>query len=162
MVLDDVCYDPIPLRRRLYTCLRIRYRCGYSYKDAGQERVLALRMKHEHFQNLLAGATLAHDVSSSTNRDSARVQWDPERGPRLERLENTRSIQIGIPASLLEVWVEQWIVGIEDVTEKARSMKSALDCDANIGPEELIAQGLLPLEREYAIPKELAHHLGIA
>ncbi|KAI9723661.1 MAG: hypothetical protein M1812_000961 [Candelaria pacifica] len=137
------------------------YRCGYSYKDTRQECVLALRMKHEHFQKLLAGATLAQNVTPSTHRDSARVQWDPERGPRLERLEDVRSIQIGIPAALMKVWVDEWIESIEDVTEKARSMRSMLDSDTDVTSEELIFRGLLPREREYAIPTELAQHLGM-
>lgn len=29
------------------------YRCGYSYKDVGQEKVLAIRMRHEDLRRLL-------------------------------------------------------------------------------------------------------------
>lgn len=36
------------------------YRCGYSYKDKGQERVLAIRMRHEHFRQLLEQAVVCH------------------------------------------------------------------------------------------------------
>lgn len=38
------------------------YRAGYSYKDPGQERILALKMKHDTFINLLERAVLTtHD-----------------------------------------------------------------------------------------------------
>lgn len=34
------------------------YRCGYSFKDKGQERVLAIRMTHEGFRQLLGQAVV--------------------------------------------------------------------------------------------------------
>ena len=139
----------------------IRYRSGYSYKDSRQARILALRMKHANFRSLLATATLSHGSDSETaEHDQARVQWDPERGPRLERLE-WRSIQIGVPIGLVNVWVEEWIEGIEDVTHVAREMKDALDADPTLGEEDLVARGLIPIERDYQVPEELRRHLGM-
>ena len=41
------------------------YRSGYSHKDPGQERVLALRMKHEHFRLLLSQAVVCHGQTLS-------------------------------------------------------------------------------------------------
>ena len=139
----------------------VRYRSGYSQKDSRQARILAIRMKHANFRSLLATATLSHGSNSKTaEHDQARVQWDPERGPRLERLE-WRSIQIGVPIGLVNVWIEEWIEEIEDVTDMAREMKEALDSDPALGEEELIGRGLMPKEREYRIPEELMRHLGM-
>lgn len=48
------------------------YRCGYSYKDANQDHVLAIRMKHESFEAMLHQACLAH--KSHTRGESVVVQ----------------------------------------------------------------------------------------
>ncbi|KAF9290647.1 hypothetical protein BGZ68_006501 [Mortierella alpina] len=161
------------------------YRAGYSYKDPGQERILALKMKHDSFINLLERAVLTtHDKeegmsskegeslrvrSDETSRKISRrnhhtpgaekspevkVQWDPERTIRLEKLEY-RSIQIGIPRALSLDWVKNMIVKIEDVTDKARKLKQVLDDKPDITDEELIQLGLIPMERPYELPEKL-------
>ena len=96
------------------------YRSGYSTKDARQSRILALKMTHENFQNLLAQAVVCHGAALSDEEKArpVRVQWDPERGPGLEVL-GYRSTQIGIGEKLSRKWAEEWIESIEDVTDKA-------------------------------------------
>ena len=137
-----------------------RYRCGYSHKDRGQERVLALRMTHSHFHELLGTARLSTHAGAAADPDSVRVQWDPERGPRLERLQ-VRSIQIGIPAARCRQWVEERILSIEDVTDRAQELKRSLDVDPALGSEKLVEMGLLPQEREYPLPDAVAQLLGM-
>lgn len=210
------------------------YRSGYSYKDKGQERILALKMRHEDFLDLLRRGVLTtahsernlpvdHDpagvdsgaqgnldgggdpsIASTasekmslnlagdfTNKEqeqqnqgrewerkgrkpkrsshrlrsdssSVKVQWDPERSIRIERLDY-RSIQIGIPGSLTRQWCEEMIVGIEDVTGKARELKRVLDSDTDkkITLEELVERGLVPVEREFEVPAEIRRALGM-
>ncbi|KAI3317940.1 ATP-dependent RNA helicase DHX8 [Xylariaceae sp. AK1471] len=150
------------------------YRAGYSYKDKNQERILALKMKHEHFIALLQNAILAtgsnksipsddHGISDKPTREmpaAVKVQWDPERTPRLERL-GYRSIQIGIPSSLAATWVDEWIAGIEDVTEKARALERELRGNQEVTDEELLRRGLVPLEREFPVPLEVQQALGM-
>lgn len=82
------------------------------------------------------------------------MQWDPERDPRLQVLPY-RSIQIGISGALSGSWSSEWIVGIEDVTEKARALKKALDEDSTLSLERLIDLGLMPVERTYPVSEEL-------
>ncbi|KAI8944187.1 ATP-dependent RNA helicase DHX8 [Xylaria longipes] len=149
------------------------YRAGYSYKDKNQERILALEMKHEHLIALLRNATLTtHSGQGTTSCDTAspdkptrekssvvKVQWDPERTPRLEKL-GYRSIQIGIPSSLATTWAEEWIVGIEDVTEKARALEQELRENQGISDEELVRRGLVPPEREFIVPLEVRQIIG--
>ncbi|KAI1090130.1 ATP-dependent RNA helicase DHX8 [Rostrohypoxylon terebratum] len=144
------------------------YRAGYSYKDKNQEHILALKMKHEHFIALLRTATLTTEPGTGvtlgdaadagkhpTEKVSAvKVQWDPERTPRLEKL-GYRSIQIGIPSSLAATWVDEWIVRIEDVTEKARALERELRENPGVTDEELLRKGLVPLEREFPVPLEV-------
>jgi hypothetical protein len=82
------------------------------------------------------------------------VQWDPERSPSLQRLPY-RSIQIGIPAALSAQWVEEWIVGIEDVTERAKELKKCVDEDPSVTLDELVRRGLMPTETEFVVPDDV-------
>jgi hypothetical protein len=83
-----------------------------------------------------------------------RVQWDPERSPKIGKLDY-RSIQMGIPNALIKQWIDEWIVSIEDVTEQARELMRVLNEDKEISREELVERGLLPEERVYEISDEL-------
>jgi hypothetical protein len=174
------------------------YRAGYSYKDPGQERILAIRMRHEDFLGLLKRAVLTFghggakeepgpepQAPQATPRESdetapqpagsdketkmgrrrhrdpaagkspdVKVQWDPERTVRLEKLEY-RSIQIGIPAALSPEWTEKWIVGIEDVTDRARELKRVLDEEPDVSDVELVKLGLVPVERPFEVSEDL-------
>lgn len=148
------------------------YRSGYSYKDAGQSRILALKMKKDDFFGLLEQAVLsthpsphAHVDKESTNKTVAheratdvRVQWDPERNARLEGLPY-RSIQIGIPGTLSNKWAGEWVVSIEDVTERARELKKALEEEPDVSTEELVKRGLVPEEKPLDVPEEILTRL---
>ncbi|KAM3507804.1 hypothetical protein MY11210_007007 [Beauveria gryllotalpidicola] len=154
----------------------IMYRAGYSYKDARQARILALRVTHEHFLGLLQRGVLSHGetvaaatttaaaatrVRTASGRDDVvRIQWDPERTPALQRLPY-RSIQIGIPGSLSERWVSEWIVSIEDVTETAKDLKRTLDENGHVPLEVLIERRLVPVERPFAVPDSIITKLGM-
>ncbi|KAJ4347925.1 uncharacterized protein N0V89_009297 [Didymosphaeria variabile] len=137
------------------------YRSGYSYKDANQSCILALKMKHEHFATLLRSALVAGDPRAAKEGGATVVQWDPERGARLEKL-GWRSIQIGIRGEVRERWIEEWIGSIEDVTEVARGMKKKVDEDADVGVKELVRTGLVPEERLYAVERGIVERLGMS
>jgi hypothetical protein len=139
------------------------YRAGYSYKDNRQARILALKMKHEDFQNLLKrGKLTTHGPGGQSNSKSdeavVNIQWDPERAPNMDKLPY-RSIQIGIPGVVVTEWVKNGIVSIEDVTDKARKLKAAVDQDSKISLEDLIKQGLVPEEKPYELPIEIQNTL---
>ena len=135
------------------------YRCGYSYKEAEQERVLALRIKHNHFRTMLHQACLASKAHKTG--ETILVQWDPERGPRLEKLEY-RSLQMGIPPSSKKEWVDEWIESIEDVTDVARKLREKLDQDPKVEKTELVELGLIPYERPYAVPDDVRKRLEMS
>ncbi|KKA30842.1 hypothetical protein TD95_000738 [Thielaviopsis punctulata] len=136
------------------------YRCGWATKE-NQERVLAIKMRHEHFAELLSQAVptdqitvcsikpssasaslemprmpklITHQkLTDCANKHSVRmavrtkstdvhIQWDPERNFHLDKLP-IRSIQIGIPACLVQKWIDEWIVSIKDVTDSAREFR---------------------------------------
>jgi hypothetical protein len=149
------------------------YRSGYSYKDSRQAHILALKMRHEDFIKLLESAVLAHgptrpQVGTEENEIEKRarskcvvVQWDPERSFRIGKLDH-RSIQIGIPRAVVEEWVKEGIMSIEDVTDRARLLKKAIDEGGeNLTKEELVERGLLPEERVYELPDHLRKILAI-
>ncbi|ETS86582.1 hypothetical protein PFICI_00410 [Pestalotiopsis fici W106-1] len=158
------------------------YRSGYACKDANQERILAIKMRHADFVGLLERAVLTTETTAATAAvgvgvgvgansaacnekregvDAAvKVQWDPERSVRLGRLDH-RSIQIGIRGSLAAEWIERWIVGIEDVTARAISLKAALDANPDISEQELVARGLVPDERAFHVSDNLRNVLGM-
>lgn len=136
------------------------YRCGYSYKDEGQRGVLAIRIKHENFRTILRQARLAHGGKKEGEKsgDSVVVQWDPERSPKIGRLEY-RSLQVGIPSHLVKQYVDEWIESIEDVTEAARKLKERIDQDPSVSKDELVESGLVPLERPYEVPQDIYERL---
>lgn len=140
------------------------YRSGYSYKDPGQERILALTLTHTAFLSLLEKAQLAHPSKAKMEADycektSVRVQWDPERTIRLERLPY-RSIQIGVPGALVDELVKG-TVKIEDITARVRALKQALDTSEDIEIEELMAQGLVVPEQVFDVDEKLQEMLGM-
>ncbi|OJD33920.1 atp-dependent rna helicase dhx8 [Diplodia corticola] len=144
------------------------YRSGYALKDARQERVLALRVTHEGFAALLRRGVLTHEVGANERKEKkegagggVRVQWDPERSPRLERCA-WRSLQVGIPPGLVQRWVDEWVVGIEDVTARARGLKEAVEGEGEaVDDAELRRRGLLPDERVYVLPADVAAVVGV-
>jgi hypothetical protein len=110
------------------------YRCGYASKP-GQEMVLAIDITREGFDWALDHSVLAqfdaaihasHDEwQSSLQTLPVRVQWDPERDWRLVELPGDRAIQIGLSGEAVELYVNQWITRIVDVTDVAHQLEQA-------------------------------------
>ncbi|KAF6819478.1 hypothetical protein CPLU01_13017 [Colletotrichum plurivorum] len=117
------------------------YRSGYSYKDPGQERILALKMTHGSFIDLLRKSALSHTDVKRDGKE-VRVQWDPERDVRLGKLPY-RSIQIGIPAG---IW----------------ALKKTLEERPDVGDEELVDLSLIPCEGEFVVPEDVQDLLGMS
>jgi len=119
-------------------------------------------MTHQNFQHLLSLA-LVTDGAALTEAEKAkpvRVQWDPERSPKLEVLPY-RSIQIGIGRALSQKWVTEWIESIEDVTEQALALKNVVEDEPGVMLMELVERGLMPVEREYDVTMEIKRVLRI-
>jgi hypothetical protein len=155
-----------PFKRERMTWIKpsflwMMYRCGWAAKP-GQERVLAVRITREGFAWALAHSCGSHpaegeDVEAWRARLAAapvRVQWDPERGPALERLEH-RSIQIGMSGEAVDRYTGQWITGIEDVTDLAVRIGAGVAAGRS---EEV--RHLLPAERVYPLQADLAVAVG--
>lgn len=156
LVLDDVRSQNQPPKISISSHKIHRYRSGYSTKDANQSHILALKMTHQNFQHLLSHALVTDGtaLSEDTKAKLVRVQWDPERGPKLEVLPY-RSIQIGIGRVLSQKWVEEWIESIEDVTERALGLMRAVEEEPGLEMGDLVERELVPVERGYEVLEDL-------
>jgi hypothetical protein len=143
--------------------LWMAYRSGWAAKE-GQERVLAVRISRAGFRWALAHSCLSHyepavhaseaDWARRLREAPVRVQWDPERGLRHEPLDH-RAIQVGLRGPAVERYVGEWIVAIDDVTERMHRIGG------------LVAQGrtdeaaaALPDEPPYPLDDDIASIIG--
>jgi hypothetical protein len=143
--------------------LWMMYRCGWGLKP-GQEHVLAVEITREGFEWALANACLSHyDRDLYPDRKAwgqrlraspVRVQWDPERSVRLGPLPY-RSLQMGLSGPAVDRYVDEWTVGITDVTEHAHRVHDLV----KQGRDEA-ATALLPAERPYPLPPAVGDAIG--
>ncbi|MFG1778045.1 DUF4291 domain-containing protein [Micromonospora sp. NPDC049048] len=157
-----------PFKRERMTWIKpsfrwMMYRCGWAAKP-GQERVLAVEITRAGFE-----WALANSCPSSFDRDlhpdretwsrrlrasPVRVQWDPERSLRLAPLPH-RSLQVGLSGEAVRRYVDEWLVGLTDVTPTAHAVRAALDAG-----DDAAAEALLPPERPYPLPPDVAAVIG--
>jgi Domain of unknown function (DUF4291) len=129
-----------------------------------QECVLKIKVRHEGFLTLLRrGVPTTYDRATfasseewrrALDRTGVRFQWDPDRALRRVKLER-RAIQVGMSGGTVRQYVQEWIVGLEDVTVLAHAIKAAIDKRE----PELPA---VPEERVYEVDAALRRQLGIA
>ncbi|WP_129787207.1 DUF4291 domain-containing protein [Promicromonospora panici] len=153
-----------PFKRERMTWVKpsfcwMMYRCGWATKP-GQERVLAVRMSREGFEQALGMASLSHfdrrlydDAAAWAAQKAAspvRVQWDPERSPTGAALKH-RSLQVGIGGAAVNAYVDEWVVGLADITDRVLTWRA--DLHGGGSPA-------LPDEVPYALPAEIAARIG--
>ncbi len=105
------------------------YRAGWGFKDAGQQRILAIDITRAGFEWALEHGCLSQPDESVTKEVWAakkeaslvRIQWDPERDLLLQPQAH-RAIQIGLGKEAVARYVNQWICGISDVTPLAHEI----------------------------------------
>lgn len=132
----------------------------------GQERVLAVHIRREGWEEALSLAVLTDADprvypsqaawEAAFAQAKAHVQWDPERTLQGKSLPY-RSIQVGISRHLIDRYADEWIVRIEDYTPRAHKMAVLLRSG-----RESQAKALLPTERPYPLPAEISRRLGMA
>jgi hypothetical protein len=92
-------------------------------------------MKKEGLLTLLQEAALSsgpQEYVTETKGAQVRVQWDPERNVKLQRLDY-RSLQLGISGEMVRKWIDEWIVRIDDITEDVRRWKGIIDIENENG-----------------------------
>jgi hypothetical protein len=138
------------------------YRSGYGSK-LNQEAILKIKLSHEGFLKILG-----ESVETSYNQQVyatesewqralktslVRHQWDPERYFTLGKHPTRRAIQIGIRGWVVQSYVDEWIIGLEEVTELARAIKRAHELKQPFPS--------VPEERIYPVGDQLTQRLGI-
>jgi hypothetical protein len=156
-----------PFKRERMTWIKpsflwMMYRSGWATKP-GQERVLAIRITRAGFEEALAASCLSHfdrsvyhDAAAWTARkrqSEVRVQWDPERTSSGSPLPH-RSLQVGLSGRAVSAYIDEWIVGIDDVTEQVHHLHGLLRSD----PDAVAA--ILPPESAYPLPDDVVHVIG--
>jgi len=137
------------------------YRSGYATKTR-QEAILKIKLTHAGFLEILS-----HSVETSYNpriydtpddwrltlrKSPVRHQWDPERNLKLGKLER-RAIQIGIRGWVVHKYVNEWIIGLEEVTDLAHDIQQAVK---NRKPLPTV-----PSEHVYPVSDDLIKRLGV-
>jgi hypothetical protein len=156
-----------PFKRERMTWIKpsflwMMYRSGWATKP-GQERVLAVRITRAGFERALAASCLSHfdrtvydDATAWAARmreSEVRVQWDPERTPSGSPLPY-RSLQVGLGGGAVDAYVDEWIVGIDDITERVHESHGLL----RTNPDTLATA--LPPERPYPLIDNVASTVG--
>ena len=142
--------------------LWMMYRCGWAQKE-GQEHVLAIKIKREGWEWAMKNACLSHFIKDihtteeewkeTLHKAPVRIQWDPEKDIFLDKLDY-RSIQVGLTGIAIDKYVNDWIVSIEDISEKCRDIHSLI-----LEKKIKEATQLLPLEYIYPLPNNLKQNI---
>lgn len=145
--------------------LWMMYRAGWGKKDENQKRILAIDISREGFEWALEHSLLSRDASKYKDKKEwlkvkkatpVRIQWDPERNLLLEPLEY-RSIQIGLSNEAINLYVNNWIEKITEVTHLASEIHNLIE---NNEIEE--AQKLLPKEKTYLPSKKVWEKISLS
>ena len=131
--------------------LWMMYRAGWGLKDAGQSRILAIDISREGFEWALTHSCLSHPDERMSKEEwlnikenaPVRIQWDPERDLHLQPLTH-RAIQIGLSKQAVELYVNEWIQNITDITSLARDIH-----DLVLANDIEKARERLPVEKIY-------------
>jgi len=157
-----------PFRRERMTWIKpslrwMAHRSGWASK-LGQERVLAVEITRAGLHWALGHAALTHHDRARHASTSAwraelvrrpvRVQWDPERDLHLRPLPH-RTVQVGLGGEAVDRYVDDWIVGLTDVTERLHAAAARLAAG-----DEDAAAALVPVEPPYPLPPGLAEAVG--
>lgn len=149
--------------------LWMMYRAGWGLKDEAQKRILAIDITREGFEWALAHGCLSHADGSMSkeeweakkNTSPVRIQWDPERDLFLQPL-NYRTVQIGLSKEATQLYVNEWICQISEVTLHAQEIRALInggkfdDAKARIPDEQpLYYTALLTGVNDTAISKAI-------
>lgn len=139
------------------------YRAGWGQKP-GQERILRIEISTQGFVWALRHSCLSSYVPArhgsreawqgSLSESPVRIQWDPERDLKLNPLP-WRTIQIGLGPSASNLYVDEWILAIEDYTSVAAAVQAALQSG---DPER--ALGIIPVEEPLMLAEDIVNRIG--
>ncbi len=132
--------------------LWLMHRSNWGQKN-GQQRILAVRITRTGWEKALSLGVLTHQNypfnsdkwRSQFKKAKVHIQWDTERSLRGAGM-NYYSIQVGISRHLIQEYVDEWVVNIEDMSHTVAKIKQLLKSG-----KEKNAKRLIPPERIYPI-----------
>lgn len=144
--------------------LWMMYRSGWGTKQ-DQEITLALRLRREFFDSILARAVpstwdrdlyaTSEDWSRAVGRSDVRLQWDPDHHPSGAKLER-RAIQLGLRGDVLKAFGTGELLEVIDLSEFVAEQRARLAAGG-------VASLLTPRERVYQpAGPAVAERLGLA
>lgn len=123
-----------------------------------------VHVSREGFEWALGRGVLSHYEAGFHDSEAAwkaslagapvRIQWDPEQTVMLTPQPRVRSIQIGLSGEAVRRYVNEWIVGLEDVTAEMHRVRDLAQVSRSAAEAEL------PLERPYPVGDELAARIA--
>ena len=132
---------------------------------AGQEMILAIRITRQGWEEALSNAVLttpdqrvyrSHaEWQARQKTATVNIQWDPERTLRGKSL-LIRSIQVGLSRHIVERYVNDWTLEIQDATPLVRKIYRLLQ-----EGELAKAKSFLPRERVYPLDPALGKRIGM-
>ncbi len=141
----------------------LMYRSNWGQKP-NQNRILAVHIRRSSWEKALSLGVLTspenkiHGSGEEWNqlfqKAKVHVQWDTERSARGAAL-NYFSIQVGLSRDIIEEYVNEWVVNIDDVTPLVHKLNRLRKSgDKNFSKH-------LPIERPYPVPQGIGDHLMI-
>lgn len=128
--------------------LWMMYRSGWGTK-AGQEVTLAIRLRRDAFDTILAQAVHSSFVpeiygdettwKAAVAQSAVRLQWDPDHAPNGAKRER-RAIQLGLRGEVLAHYAREWPLAIADISDFVAQQRpharSAATYDQLLTPRE--------------------------
>lgn len=144
--------------------LWLMHRSNWGQK-AGQTRILAVRISRVGWEKALSLGVLtapekrvyasAKEWQQKFRNAPVHIQWDTERSARGAALP-CFSIQVGLSRHIIREYVEDWIVGIEDLTLMVRKLNRLRTSSSKSFKRDL------PSEKVYPVNVELQRKLLIS
>ncbi len=115
--------------------LWMMYRSGWAMK-AGQEYILAIRLRRAFFDEILETAVASsfgasrfstqEEWKEALGKSDVRLQWDPDHDPRGNALER-RAVQLGLRGNVLRRFGGEELLSIEDITPFVATQRAFLE-----------------------------------
>lgn len=143
--------------------LWMMYRCGWAEKE-NQENVIAIWIKKTDFETILENAVYSsyqeniyankENWQSELQQKEVRLQWDPDHDPYGNK-QKRRAIQLGLKGEILEVFGNEMIQKIENITDFVRTQKQYILSNQ-------IEKLIVPFETSYQTTNDILNKkLGI-
>ncbi|HEX9060530.1 MAG TPA: DUF4291 family protein [Clostridia bacterium] len=139
----------------------ILHRSDYASKHR-MEAIAKIKLSHDAWLKILSNTVPSlfdntryeSEIKWKSDFDKSDIihQWDPDRdidGRKLDR----RAIQIGLRGEAIKKYVDEWIIGVEDVTELSKEIFKAIKLEKR-------SIDFVPELREYPIPEDIKRIIG--